>query len=166
MTSRGSQSCHSRLLPADSNQTAGHMRNALFCGIAQRVVGNSYRSFGITVPSSGFKNPKESLQPQHGVYTGRNVGGKNVSVVWCQPVGLLQVAGWRGVWQSVVTSLPAHRYQQHWCHNHLTRLPTMKYRYNNPEPSTWTRTCPNVTLSTKNPTWTGLRSNQGLRRTA
>jgi len=26
------------------------------------------------------------------------VGGESVSVVWCQPVGLLQVVGWRGVW--------------------------------------------------------------------
>jgi len=79
------------------------------------------------------------------------VGGKNVSVAWCQPIGLLQVAGWRGVSQSVVTSLPAHRYQQHWCHYHLTRLPTTKYWYNDPEPSTWTRICPNVNLSTTIP---------------
>jgi len=85
-------------ITADSTQTA------LFCGVAQRVVGISYRRFGTTVPTSGFKNPKESLQPQHGVYTGKNVGGKNVSVVWCQPVGLLQVVGWRAVWWAVVRS--------------------------------------------------------------
>jgi hypothetical protein len=43
-------------------------------------------------PSSWFNNPKESLWPQYGVYTGESVGCE-VSVVWCQPIGLLQVVG-------------------------------------------------------------------------
>ena len=46
----------------------------------------------LLIPSLGFKNPKEAW-PQYGVYTGKSVGSENVSVVWCQPVGLLQVVG-------------------------------------------------------------------------
>ena len=44
----------------------------------------------LSVPSSGFKNPKESQYPQYRVYIGKNVGSENVSVAWCQPIGLLQ----------------------------------------------------------------------------
>ena len=52
----------------------------------------------LLVTSSQFKNPKDScLQPQYGVLIGKNVGSENISVVWCQPVGLLQVIGWRGM---------------------------------------------------------------------
>jgi hypothetical protein len=42
----------------------------------------------LSVPSSGFKNPKEILQPQYRVHIGKSVGSENVSVVWCQPIGL------------------------------------------------------------------------------
>jgi len=30
----------------------------------------------LSVPSSGFKNPTESLYPQNGVYIGKSVGGE------------------------------------------------------------------------------------------
>lgn len=52
----------------------------------------------LLAPSSEFKNPKESPLPQNGVYIGMCVGGESVSVVWFQPLELLQVVGWRGVW--------------------------------------------------------------------
>ena len=55
----------------------------------------------LTVPSSESKNPKESLQPQNRVHIGKGVDSENVSAVRCQPIGLLQVVGWRGVWWSV-----------------------------------------------------------------
>ena len=43
-------------------------------------------------PSSRFKNPKDScLQPQYGASIEKSVGSENVSVVWCKPIGLLQV---------------------------------------------------------------------------
>lgn len=35
-----------------------------------------------SVPSSQFRNPKESLQPQNRVHIGKSVSGENVSVVW------------------------------------------------------------------------------------
>ena len=56
-----------------------------------------YRRFGTTcrVPSSEFKNPKPSLLPQYGVYIFKSVGGEK-SVVWCQPIGLMQVGGMEG----------------------------------------------------------------------
>ena len=52
----------------------------------------------LSLPSSGFKNPKESLYPQNRFYKGKSVGGENVSVAWCQLTGLMQVVRWRKVW--------------------------------------------------------------------
>jgi hypothetical protein len=49
----------------------------------------------LSIPPSGFKNPKQSLLPQYGIYIVKSVDGE-VSVVWCQPVGLMQVVGTEG----------------------------------------------------------------------
>jgi hypothetical protein len=45
--------------------------------------GNIFPTFrdNLSVSFSGFKNPKERLQPQNGVDIGKCVGGINVSVV-------------------------------------------------------------------------------------
>ena len=58
-------------------------------------IGNFLQTFrdNLSVPSSGYKNPKESLQPQHGVYIGKSMCDENVSVVLCRPIVLWQVAG-------------------------------------------------------------------------
>jgi hypothetical protein len=44
----------------------------------------------LSVPSSGFKNPKQSLFPQCRIYVEEH-GWWRVSIVQCQPVGLLWV---------------------------------------------------------------------------
>ena len=51
----------------------------------------------LSIPSSGVKNPKESLLSQYGVYIGKSAGSEKS----CQSIGLLQVVGMEG---SVVVS--------------------------------------------------------------
>jgi hypothetical protein len=46
----------------------------------------------LSVPSSGVKNPKESLLSQYGVYIGKCAGSEKS----CEPIGLLQVVGMEG----------------------------------------------------------------------
>jgi hypothetical protein len=62
-------------------------------------IGNFLQTFrdNLSVPSSGFKNPKESLQPQYGVYIGKTMCGEYVSVAMCRLLVLWQVAGRREV---------------------------------------------------------------------
>jgi hypothetical protein len=51
----------------------------------------SYKSFGTTYPSL-LQKP----MPQYRVYKGQSVGSDKFSVVWCQPIGLMQVVGREG----------------------------------------------------------------------
>jgi len=71
--------------------------NCAFWVITKRVVVISYLRLRTTyrAPSLEFKNPKESMYSQYEVYVGKSVDGENVSGVWCQPIGLLQVVGQR-----------------------------------------------------------------------
>jgi hypothetical protein len=71
------------------------MITALFWVVTQRTVVIAYRSFGATYRSQlqGSRIQKESRLSQYGVYIRKSVAGFKFSGVWCQPVGLMQVAG-------------------------------------------------------------------------
>jgi hypothetical protein len=54
-----------------------------------------YQLFGITYWSHLQRSriQKESQELSYGVYIRNNVGGGMFSVVWCQPIGLMQEEG-------------------------------------------------------------------------
>jgi hypothetical protein len=68
--------------------------NCAVLGYYAASSGNFLPTFqdNLSVPSSGVKNPKESLLSKYGVYIGKSVGSEKS----CQSIGLLQVVGMEG----------------------------------------------------------------------
>jgi len=64
---------------AVNEQLSEGIRNCSLLGYYTVNRGNFLQMFrnNPSVPSSGFKNPKESLLPQYGVYVGKSVGREN-----------------------------------------------------------------------------------------
>jgi hypothetical protein len=73
--------------------------NCAVLGYYAASSGNFLPTFqdNLSIPSSGVKNPKESLLSQYGVYIGKSAGSEKS----CQSIGLLQMVGTKG---SVVVS--------------------------------------------------------------
>ena len=91
-----------QLKSPSSHLHTGHnfitVRTVLFWVIMQQLAVTSYQCFGTACCSylQGSRIQKESWSPWYRVYVGKSVGSDMFSVVWCQPVGLMQVEGREG----------------------------------------------------------------------
>ena len=80
------------------NHTSDLLRTVPICVIMQQVIVIPYRCFGTTYWShlQGPRIQKESSLSKYGVIIGKSVASDKFSVAWCQPIGLMQLAGKEG----------------------------------------------------------------------